>query len=189
MNQAGGEVVDLTIAGIIHSARTSTVPYTTPTATYVAITIDRDAMGCPTVTPPTDINDPVLMGLTVTPGTKPSLKVAPAWCTTMYGNYTAPIGNTIGQRTPSPLVTTSDGKTSDAIVWVMGGKGANTLYGVDGDTGAILYTGACPGGVNMWTVPIAVKGHIVVAAINGNGAAGNNPGPPVKGELCSWSVP
>jgi hypothetical protein len=189
MNQPGGEVVDLTIAGIIHSARTSAVPYTTPTATYVAITIDRDAMGCPAATPTTDINDPVLMGLTVAPGTKPSLKVTPAWCTTMYGNYTAPIGNTIGQRTPSPLVTTSDGKTSDAIVWVMGGKGANSLYGVDGDTGAILYTGACPGGVNMWTVPIAVKGHIVVAAINGNGAAGNNPAPPVKGELCSWSVP
>jgi hypothetical protein len=183
MNQPGGEAIDLEVAGIIHSVRTSAVPYTTATATYVAITIDRDAMGCP-ATPVANINEGVLMALTVAPSTKPSLKVAPAWCDTIQGNYTPPVGQTIGQRTPSPLVTTSDGK-SDAIVWIMGGAGATTLYGFDGDTGATIYTGGtCPGGVNMWTVPIAVKGHIVVAG----GGGGTNPNPPVKGHLCSWSV-
>jgi hypothetical protein len=182
-NPGGGEVVDLQVAGVIHSVRTSAIPYTTPTATYVAITVDRDAMGCP-ATPAVNINQGVLMALTVAPSTKPALKVTPAWCDTIQGNYTPPIGQTIGQRTPSPLVTTSDGK-NDAIVWVMGGNGATTLYGFDGDAGAILYNGGvCPGGVNMWTVPIAVKGHIVAAG----GGGGTNPPPPVKGHLCSWSV-
>jgi hypothetical protein len=36
------------------------------------------------------------MALTVAPNTKPSLKVTPAECDTIQGNYTLPAGQTIG---------------------------------------------------------------------------------------------
>ena len=85
---------------------------------------------------------------------------------------------TIRNRSASPLVTTTDGM-SQPIVWVAGNTSqaaanltASMLYGVDGETGAILYGGGnCPG-IRQWTTPIAVKGHIVVGG---------------DGHLCSWS--
>ena len=48
------------------------------------------------------------------------------------------------------------------------------LMGVDGDTGAAVFTGTATrcSGVRQWTSPIAVKGRIVVGG---------------DGHLCSWS--
>ncbi len=72
---------------------------------------------------------------------------------------------------PTPSPPRSDG-TSDAIVWYMNnGK----LMGVDGDTGATVYTSSntCSG-IPHWSSPIAVKGRIVVAG---------------NGHLCAWGIP
>ena len=46
------------------------------------------------------------------------------------------------------------------------------LYGVDGESGKVVYMGGNCTGIRQWTTPIAVKGHIVVGG---------------DGHLCSWS--
>lgn len=81
-----------------------------------------------------------------------------AWCAALSGST-------------SPIATTTDGM-SDAIVWYASN---NQLRGVDGDTGAAIYSGtnSCAG-IQKWTSPIAVKGRIVTAA---------------NGRLCAWGVP
>jgi hypothetical protein len=70
-----------------------------------------------------------------------------------------------------PISTTSDGVSSDALVWFVDGS---ALRAVDGDTGAsvVTATGACMGVPSM-SYPIAVKNRIVVSAL---------------GRLCSWSL-
>ena len=85
---------------------------------------------------------------------------------------------TIKNRSASPLVTTTDGR-ANPIVWVggsmsqaTGGTSANLLYGVDGETGAVLYKGGNCTGIRQWTTPIAVKGHNVLGG---------------DAHLCSWS--
>jgi hypothetical protein len=171
----GGEVIDLTLSPSNHSARTSPVSYTTSSGIHVAITVDRGPyMGCP-ATPTVDPAMAVLMGFTVTPGSP--IKVTQNWCTTVGGPAMADAG-TVKNRSGSPLVTTTDGK-SQPIVWVAGsmsqataGTAANLLYGIDGETGAVLYKGGNCAGIRQWTTPIAVKGHIVVGG---------------DGHLCSWS--
>ncbi|HVR60495.1 MAG TPA: hypothetical protein VMU50_01275, partial [Polyangia bacterium] len=175
MDGGGGELVDLTLSTSSNSAHVFPVAYTTASGIHVALTIDRGPyMGCPAGS----TADPalgVLMGFTVTPGSP--IKVTQSWCTTVGGS-TLNAAGTIKNRTASPLVTTTDGK-SQPIVWVGGSNGldgvgstASLLYGVDGETGAVLYKGGnCPG-IRQWTTPIAVKGHIVVGA---------------DGRLCSWS--
>jgi hypothetical protein len=72
----------------------------------------------------------------------------------------------------NPIVTTSDG-TSDAVVWYANNS---KLMGVDGDTGATVYSSstACAGSVPKWSSPIAVKGRIIVAG---------------NGHLCAWGIP
>jgi hypothetical protein len=171
----GGELVDLTLSTSNHSARVSPVAYTTATGIHVAITVDRGPyVGCP-ASSNADPAMAVLMGLTVAPGAP--VKVTQNWCTTIGGPTMGDAG-TIKNRSASPLVTTTDG-TSQPIVWVAGstsqagtGLTANLLYGVDGETGAVLYKGGnCPG-IRQWTTPIAVKGHIVLGG---------------DGHLCSWS--
>jgi hypothetical protein len=80
-----------------------------------------------------------------------------AWCAALSSPTTAPIA------------TSTDG-TANTVVWYSsGGK----LVGVDGDTGARIYTSSnsCSG-VQQWTSPIAANGHIVVGG---------------NGHLCSWS--
>jgi hypothetical protein len=70
-----------------------------------------------------------------------------------------------------PISTTTDG-ISDVVIWYMNnGK----LNGVDGDTGASLFTSSetCSN-VRQWTSPIAVNGRIVVGG---------------DGHLCAWSAP
>ena len=68
----------------------------------------------------------------------------------------------------SPIATSTNGK-DDTIVWLSAG---GALKGVDGDTGAMIYSGGNCSGVRQWTSPIAVKGRIVVGG---------------DGHLCSWS--
>jgi hypothetical protein len=189
LGMMNGHVVDLTVSSQNHSARVGPVAYTTASGTHIAITIDRGAMppgmpgSCPAM-PAADPSKAVLMGLTVAPGASPALKVTPAWCTTIWGQVVSgavgALGPNIGNRSSSPIVTTSDGKT-DPIVWVMGATmagamptnmTASVLFGVDGETGATVYSGGSCTGVHQWTVPIAVKGHVVAGG---------------DGHLCSWS--
>jgi hypothetical protein len=171
----GGEIIDLTLSSSNHSARVSPVSYTTASGIHIAITVDRGPyMGCPA----SSTADPamaVLMGLTVTPGSP--IMVTQNWCTTVGGQAMTDQG-TIKNRSGSPTATTTDGK-SQPIVWVAGsmsqvtaGTTANLLYGIDGETGAVLYEGGNCAGIRQWTTPIAVKGHIVVGG---------------DGHLCSWS--
>jgi hypothetical protein len=162
-----GQVIDLPVASIPYSVRTSPITYTSAMGTYIALTIDRGVMGCPGAI---NIAEGTLMALSVTPNATPSLKVAPAWCAQIQGQVTAP-GPTEGNRTAAPIVTTSDGK-NDAIVWIMGDANATKLIGLDGDSGNTIYSGGNCTNVHQWTVPIAVKGRIVVAG---------------DGHLCSWS--
>jgi hypothetical protein len=170
----GGELVDLPLTPSNHSARVSPVAYTTATGIHVAVTVDRGAYtGCPGTAP--DPGMAILEGFTVS-ATNP-IKVTQSWCTTI-GGPTMADNATIKNRSASPLVTTTDGK-ANPIVWVAGsasqatsGTTANLLYGVDGETGVVLYHGGNCAGIRQWTTPIAVKGHIVVGG---------------DGHLCSWS--
>jgi hypothetical protein len=171
----GGDTTDMILTTSNHSARTSPVGYTTSTGIHVAVTVDRGPyMGCPAGTP-ADPALATLMGFTVTAGTP--AKVALSWCTNI-GGPTMADGGTVKNRSASPLVTTTDGM-ANPIVWVAGtmaqtatGTTANLLYGVDGETGKVLYKGGNCAGIRQWTTPIAVKGHIVVGG---------------DGHLCSWS--
>jgi hypothetical protein len=171
----GGELVDLTLTNSNHSARISPVSYTTASGIHVAITVDRGPyIGCPAGST-ADGSLAALIGLTVTPGTP--AKVAVNWCTPIGGPASAD-GGTVKNRSASPLVTTTDGK-ANPILWVAGSMSqttANTpatlLFGVDGETGAILYKGGNCAGIRQWTTPIAVKGHIVLGG---------------DAKLCSWS--
>jgi hypothetical protein len=174
----GGEIIDLTLSPSNHSARTSPVTYTTADGTiHLAITIDRGPYnGCPATTPAVAPGLAILMGLTVTPGSP--VKVTQDWCTNVGGPAQGDQG-TVRNRSASPLVTTVDG-TNQPILWVGGstsqtaaGTSANMLYGVDGVTGAVLYSGGNCTGIRQWTTPIAVKGHIVLGG---------------DGHLCSWSA-
>jgi hypothetical protein len=181
MAAGGGELADLTLSITNHSARISPVSYTTASGLYVAITIDRGVMGCPAGGGDGGTGGSVamatLMGLKVTAGSPAT--IAPAWCAAV-GGPTMADAMTVKNRSASPLVTTTDGM-SNPIVWIAGSASqananttANMLYGVDGVSGKILYSGGnCPG-IRQWTTPIAVNGHIVVGADN---------------HLCSWSAP
>jgi hypothetical protein len=175
MMGAGGETVDLTLSTANHSARTSPVSYTTATGVHVALTIDRGPyLGCPANSAPSPALA-VLMGFNVASGSPAT--VTPSWCTSVGGPTMADV-STIKNRSGAPLVTTTDGM-SQPIVWVAGSTSQTTanvpasiLYGVDGESGKVLYMGgSCPG-IREWTTPIAVKGHIVVGG---------------DGHLCSWS--
>jgi hypothetical protein len=176
MAGGGGEALDLVLTNATtnHSARTSPVAYATASGIHIAITVDRGPYSVCPATPAADPGMAIVMGLTVTPT---PFKVTPTWCTNVGGPAMADMG-TIKNRSASPLVTTTDGK-ANPIVWVGGsmsqttaGTSANLLYGLDGETGAVLYKGGNCMGIRQWTTPIAVKGHIVLGG---------------DGHLCSWS--
>lgn len=135
----------------VTGVRTAPTAYTTAKGTYIAYT----AVSKPDC--PNNITGSAVIGVKITGGSPPTAEVA--WC--------APGPTT---PDPSPISTTTDGKT-DPIVWYMlNGQ----LRGVDGDTGATVFEGTAGGtcaGVQRWTSPIAVKGRIVVGA---------------NGKLCSW---
>jgi hypothetical protein len=127
------------------SVRTAMASYTTTKGRYVVFNGGNPI--CPKGTGP-------MISISVAAGAPP--KATTAWCS-------GPGTNT------SPIITSPDG-TNDVVVWYLaGGK----LYGVDGDTGASVYTSteSCPNG-RRWTSPIAANGRIVVGTDD---------------RLCSWS--
>src|SRR5579871_434400 len=154
----GGELASLTIASggsmIVHTALAS---YTTAMGTYVTLTTNSGAQ-CPSGM---TSSGKVVMSVLVPAGSP--LKPKAAWC--------VPTANASLGFPAAPAITSTDG-TSNAIVWFIDGT---KLMGVDGDTGATVYSGTdtCSG-VHKWTAPIAVNGRIVVAG---------------DGHLCAWSIP
>jgi hypothetical protein len=151
----GGQLADLVIATpgsmIVHTAPAA---YTTAQGTHLVLTTNSGGQ-CPSG----GASGKVAMSILIPSGSPPVPRVA--WC--------VPIANASLGFPASPMATTTDGQ-SNAIVWFMSGS---TLMGVDGDTGATVFTGTdtCTG-IHKWTAPIAVKGRIVVAGDT---------------HLCSWS--
>jgi hypothetical protein len=150
----GGQKAMLQVAGpaggegmLIHTAPAS---YTTSQGMHVVFSTDSGG-NCPA----SGASGTVVMSVLIPAGAPPKPQVA--WCVA-------------ASNTPGPISTTTDG-TNETVVWFMNnGK----LIGVDGDTGANLYTSSnsCSG-VQHWTSPIAADGHIVTAG---------------TGHLCSWSA-
>jgi hypothetical protein len=149
---AGGQLADFRIAASGMSIHSVPAAYRTAMGSYVLISTTSGAQGCPSGT-----GGRRLMAIKINPGNlaMPSI----AWCADM------------ATVTTGAIATTTDG-TSDAVVWYTSG---GSLRGVDGDTGAVIYsaTNTCAG-VARWTTPIAVKGRIVVAG---------------NGRLCAWGIP
>jgi hypothetical protein len=123
---------------------TAAAAYTTASATYVAF----QAGGAMCTGGGGD-----LATLKIVPGSPPTL--APSWCASLDGSG-------------SPIVTTSDGH-ADAIVWAVGAEGDNLLHGYDGDTGAVIFSGASTPivGAHRFNAPIAAKGRIYAAGDHG----------------------
>jgi outer membrane protein assembly factor BamB len=66
----------------------------------------------------------------------------------------------------SPWVTTTEG-TNNAIVWVVGAQGDGKLYGYNGDTGTMIYSGTdVMTGTRKWNSGIVARGSIYVANDN-----------------------
>ena len=147
----GGQKVDLMVATGAMSIHTAVASYTTAKGRYLTFGTDSGAV-CPS-----GGGGKSIVSVRIPPGAPPAPKVA--WC--------APLGGS----TTGPISTTTDG-TNEVVVWYMNnGK----LSGVDGDTGAAIFTSTntCSG-VRQWTSPIAVNGRIVTTG---------------DGHLCSWSAP
>jgi hypothetical protein len=150
----GGEKAQLQVAGtgtaggmLIHTTPGS---YVTSQGTHVVFGVDSSG-NCPSGGP----SGKVVMSVLIPSCGALTPKVE--WCAALSSPTTGPIS------------TTTDG-INNVVVWYMsGGK----LMGVDGDTGASVYSGTdtCSG-IQEWSSPIAANGHIV--------ASGN-------GHLCSWS--
>jgi hypothetical protein len=148
-----GFKVDFTVASgamAVHSAPGS---YKTAMGTYVMLSTDSGAV-CPAGS---SASGRVVMAVRLAPGNPPVPTVA--WCASL------------ATQTTGPIATSTDGQ-NNVVVWYMSG---GTLKGVDGDTGAAVYSSSntCSG-VQQWTAPIAANGKIVVGA---------------TGHLCSWSAP
>jgi hypothetical protein len=171
----GGDLQDLILTNSNHSARTSPVSYTTSSGIHLVVTVDRGPYnGCPTAST-ADGSLAALIGMTVMPGSP--AKAVINWCTPI-GGPSSQDGMTVKNLSASPLVTTTDGH-SNPILWVAGSmmqtavnQPANLLYGIDGETGNVLFKGPTCGPIQKWTTPIAVKGHIVMGS---------------DAKLCSWS--
>jgi hypothetical protein len=143
MGGIGQELDDALVAGdeIIGAAAS----YRTAKASYVAFRVANGGhpMGCPSG------GAGNLGVITVSAAAPP--KIAVAWCSDLA-------------NLASPVVSTTDG-SSEAIVWI---TDATRLYGLDGDSGAVIFGG---GGASdqMTTVqyfqsPIVAGGRIYVAA-------------------------
>lgn len=121
--------------------------YTTSTGTYVVMHGHGGSTG---------VNCPVGSGGLVAvklAGTQ----LAMAWCANNQGDG-------------SPIVTATDAKGTDAVVWTAGAEGSNALHGFDANTGAVVYAGGMNTdhfqNVRRFTSPIAVKGRIILAGDN-----------------------
>jgi hypothetical protein len=118
---------------------------TTPAGTFVTLHGHRNAtaLGCPTGS-----GDLATVKLSGT-------RIAMAWC-----------ANSGGQG--SPIITTTDDRGSEAIVWTAGAASTNKLHAWDAVTGAVVFNGGADtfAAVRQLTSPIAVKGRIVIAGDN-----------------------
>jgi hypothetical protein len=148
----GGQKVDFKVANGAMSIHTAVASYVTAKGRYVVFGTDGGA-----VCPGAGNGGQAVVSVLIPPGAPPAPQVA--WCAPLAGSTTGPIS------------TTTDG-TNEVVVWYMnGGK----LNGVDGDTGAAIFTsGDSCSGVRQWTSPIAVNGRIVVTGDT---------------HLCAWSAP
>jgi hypothetical protein len=147
-----GHKVDFMVANGSMTIRTVPATYTSSSGVHVVFSAAGGA-ACGSGKP--GDGSAAIMSVLIQPGLPPKPKVA--WCAAHSGVDT------------SPIVTTTDG-TNEPIVWFLSG---GQLVGVDGETGAALYTSSdsCSA-VRQWTSPIAVKGRIVVGGDK---------------HLCSWS--
>jgi hypothetical protein len=134
--------------------RTSPAAYRTAMGLYVVLTIDSGMPNCPS-----GGSGKQVVAVRIAPGSPPVPTIA--WCAGQSGT-----------ESTGPIATTTDGM-SESIVWYMAG---NQLRGVNGDTGAAVYSGTstCGGLTRRWSQPIAVKNRIITNA---------------DGRLCSWSLP
>jgi hypothetical protein len=130
------------------SVRTAMASYTTEKGRYVVF--NGGAPICPG-----GQNGPII-SVAISGGGAP--KATTSWCS---GPDTS----------ASPIVTSTDG-THDVIVWY---ASQQKLYGVDGDTGAVVFTSneGC-GTPRRWTSPIETNGRVVFGT---------------DGRLCSWKLP
>jgi hypothetical protein len=141
-----GQAVEYVVAGKTHSMTTGLAAYRSSMGTHVAMTVDRNATGCPATAGGT-----VLMSVLVAP-------CAPVTPKTLWCYDLAPLG-TAGGQTSAPIITISDGM-NDSIIWIMD---QGQLNAVDGVTGQKIYAGEACSGVRQWNAPIAVKdGRIIV---------------------------
>jgi hypothetical protein len=154
----GGEAADLMFANEgMSSAKTTPAAYQTSKGAYVVLSTQGGHC------PGGGATGNVVVGVSVAV-TAGAIKATVAWCAAIA----AAAGNDATQAT-SPIATTTDGKT-DAVVWYVSN---GVLKGVDGDTGASVFSGGnCQ--VQRWTSLIAAKGARIVAGGNG--------------KLCSWSA-
>jgi hypothetical protein len=150
---AGGQKSMFTLASGAMAIHSIPAAYHTSMGTYVVVSTTSGSTGCPAGG--TGSGGRRVMAVRI--GT--NLQATIAWCAEM------------ASVTTGPIATTTDG-TADAVVWYTSG---GALRGVDGDTGATIYssTNTCAG-VQKWTSPIAVKGRIITAG---------------NGRLCAWGIP
>jgi len=149
----GGQKVDFMVAsGGAMTIHTAPAAYKTSQGLHVVFGTDSGAL-CPTP----GGSGQAIVSVLIPPGAPPVPKVA--WCAPLSGSTTGPIS------------TSTDG-TNETVVWYMN---SGKLEGVDGDTGAAIFTSAetCAG-VRQWTSPIAVNGRVVTTG---------------DGHLCAWSAP
>jgi hypothetical protein len=149
----GGQKVDFMVAsGGAMTIHTAPAAYKTAQGLHVVFGTDSGAL-CPT----SGGSGQAIVSVLIPPGAPPAPKVA--WCAPLSGSTTGPIS------------TSTDG-TNETVVWYMN---SGKLEGVDGDTGAAIFTSAetCAG-VRQWTSPIAVNGRVVTTG---------------DGHLCAWSAP
>jgi hypothetical protein len=147
----GTPLIDFPVATGGMIVRTVPAAYTAPDGVHVVFGTLNNSM-CPNAGAQ---RAAAIMSVLIPAGSPPQPKIS--WCAPLDSEW-------------APIVTTTDGQ-HDSLVWYMSNDKMNA---VDGETGASVWTSSdtCPG-VQKWTSPIAVKGHIVVAS---------------RTKLCSWSV-
>jgi hypothetical protein len=155
-------LADLTVASTTaESVYTTPTIYTSASGVHATIDVSVNAV-CPGNT-----TNHAIISMLISPGQNPIAKET--WCDPVTANTSG------DQYNGPPISTTTDGAMGSPIVWFTNGTNAGAqLEGVDGDTGAAIVTtsGAACAGIPNMSFPIAVNGHIVVAA---------------SGHLCSWS--
>ena len=137
------------IGGSLLAAVVSTGPIRTAPATYAAdgaayVAIEGAGERCPGW-----FNRGGLTMLRLRAGAPPSIETA--WC----GAPGASGG---------PIVTTTDGKSANPIVWILGAERDNRLYGLRGDTGEVLFTGPPLAGLRHFQTLIAADDRLFVGA-------------------------